>query len=393
MSLDLSNSNKLDDDFSNYIMVGVGTIQRKKRPYSKNIIPTALPSGDRLEDEFGGSARYPRFSEMNTFNDGIPAKIESVADTDYEYTPYGYTTDRVYEKPREEYSNFRLFGIGEESEKQKERREKRKEKKEERKDKRKSAKDERRKMPFGKRFVNIANKYNPAVAVPRTSALTSIRLNLFGIATRLYPALLSESELKKRNLDVSNAKRAKESLEKINKKWLLLGGSTAGLEKAIRNGYKKPIFKTKKAKARVEEESKLSSVYGYSNATGVEEGVVGTYILAGLPVVASLLGIIKQNQANKNPYVEGSKEGQDFGKDLSMSETDITLTPEQEAEIKRLQDLAKEDLDKGLGYDESTGELEGDKILGMPPAVFYIGLGVVALVGGYFIYKKIIVKK
>jgi alpha-galactosidase/6-phospho-beta-glucosidase family protein len=154
MSLDLSNSNKLDDDFSNYIMVGVGTIQRKKRP-------------------------YPRFSEMNTFNDGIPAKIESVADTDYEYTPYGYTTDRVYEKPREEYSNFRLFGIGEESEKQKERREKRKEKKEERKDKRKSAKDERRKMPFGKRFVNIANKYNPAVAVPRTSALTSIRLNHF----------------------------------------------------------------------------------------------------------------------------------------------------------------------------------------------------------------------
>ena len=34
-----------------------------------------------------------------------------------------------------------------------------------------------------------------------------------------------------------------------------------------------------------------------------------------------------------------------------------------------------------------------DKILGMPKMVFFIGLGLVALVGGFIVYKKFIVKK
>ena len=62
-------------------------------------------------------------------------------------------------------------------------------------------------------------------------------------------------------------------------------------------------------------------------------------------------------------------------------------------ELKKLEGLAKEDLGKGLGLDESTGALESKKtILGMPKPVFWIGVGVIAIVGGYFAYKKFIKK-
>lgn len=371
MKLDLTNSDKLSEDFANYTSIKLSLPKNR----GKVIFPTRQPSGERLEDEFGGSINYPSFDRMNDFKDAVPI-IQHIGDMDYETTPYGYTTD-------DDYSNFRAFGIGKETEKQKER-------KAERREKRKDAKEERSKMRVGKRIVNISNKYNPAVAVPRTSALTSIRINLFGLATRLYPALLTEKELKNRNFDLDNAKRAKVALEKVKKAWIWIGGSTAGLEKAIRNGYKKPIFKTKKAKSRAEQEKSLSDFFGYSNATGAG---VGAYLTVGLPIVGTALKIVHQSMVNKNPYQQGSKESEDFGNDLSQSETDMTLTPEQQAEVNKMAELAKQDLDKGLGLDDSSGELEQDDILGIPKTAFYIGLGVLVLVGGFFVYKKFIAKK
>jgi hypothetical protein len=80
MSLDLSNSNKLDEGFSNFTNSVNGKI----------IVPTMLPSGDRLEDEFGGSARYPSFND--TYNNPLvePRIFDAGRGNIYESTPYGY---------------------------------------------------------------------------------------------------------------------------------------------------------------------------------------------------------------------------------------------------------------------------------------------------------------
>lgn len=74
MALDLTNSNKLDEDFSRFV----------------DYVPTELPQGDRLEDDFGGSARYPAFEQMDDFNNPIIPIIEQVGYALYESTPYGY---------------------------------------------------------------------------------------------------------------------------------------------------------------------------------------------------------------------------------------------------------------------------------------------------------------
>jgi hypothetical protein len=103
--------------------------------------------------------------------------------------------------------------------------------------------------------------------------------------------------------------------------------------------------------------------------------------------------MITKSGAKKNPYVEGSTEAKKLDDQLKTADTEAPpVTPEQIEELKKLEGLAKEDLNKGLGLDESTGELESDTILGMPKPAFYIGVGLLVLVGGYFVYKKFIKK-
>ena len=399
MSLDLSNSDNLDESFASFTLVSRGNIQRNRPHPRVDLIPTELPSGDRLEDSFGGSARYRPVSQMNSFEyGGVVPDIASVGDTDYESTPYGYTLN-------EEYSNFKFLGIGKESAKQKTRREARKKRQ-------KEAKEQRKKMPFGKRFVNVFQKYNPAVAVPRSSALVGLRVNIFGIATKLYPALLTQEELIKRKFDLENAKKAKVAFDKVDKFWLSMGGSSAGLKNAIEKAYSKPIFKTKKAKARKAHEKAVSSfdaIYEdevldtfssringdeqYSYFDPYSDVAIGAYISLGLSLLGMVSSFISKSGAKKNPYVEGSAEAKKLDEQLKTADIEApTVTPEQVEELKKLQGLAQEDLDKGLGLDESTGELESNTILGMPKPAFYIGLGLLVLVGGYFAYKKFIKK-
>ena len=399
MSLDLINSDKLDEDFASFTLVNRGNIKRNRPHPRVDLIPTELPSGDRLEDSFGGSANYRPVSEMNSFEyGGAVPDIASVGDTDYESTPYGYTLN-------EEYSNFRILGIGKLSSKQKARREAFKRK-------RKEAKEERKKMSFGNRFINIFQKYNPAVAVPRSSALVGLRVNIFGIATKLYPALLTQEELVKRKFDLENAKKAKIAYDKVNKFWLSMGGSSVTLNDAIKQAYHRPIFKTKASQKRKAHEKSVSfdaisedeildtfsSIINgdeqYSNFDPYSDLAIGMYISLGLSLLGMVSNMITKSGAKKNPYAEGSPESKKLDDQLKTAVTEAPpVTEKQVEELKKLEGLAKEDLNKGLGLDESTGALESKKtILGMPKPVFWIGVGVIAIVGGYFAYKKFIKK-
>lgn len=145
------------------------------------------------------------------------------------------------------YSNFK--SKEERQKKKAQRKEKRAAKKERRIEKRKIAKEERKGMGVGKRLLNLSQKANPAAIVPRSSFLLALRINLFGISRRLYPAVLTDEEIKKKGLDPENAKKAKEVIEKkFAPVWLAMGGRKISLYENIKKGFDKPVFKTKKIK-------------------------------------------------------------------------------------------------------------------------------------------------
>lgn len=188
-----------------------------------------------------------------------------------------------------------------------------------------------------------------SVAVPRSAALLAFRVNLFGISSRLYPAFLNEEELKKYNFDVENAKKAKESWEKIANFWEdKIGGSRQKLKEAISGAWNKPIFKTKVAKTRKSSTNGIDGSEVYSNFDPYSTAAVSIYISTGLAIIGM---VSKMIAAKKNPYNAGSKQSNDFQNDINGSDTDAPdATPEEEAEI-----LASAKKEKTIKYVAFSG--------------------------------------
>lgn len=269
------------------------------------------------------------------------------------------------------YSNFRLFGIGKPTQKQIERKAVRVERRADEK------KEFRQGNIFDKAKVIVRKvvRFNPAVAPMRAGALAGIRLNIFGIAIRLYPAFLTPEQAKSKRISVDSIEPAKQAWTKVTKFWKGIGGNVVTLENTIKGAWNKPILKwTKKNKARLANgvDGNISD-YEYNNVTGAEE--VLSAISIGLPILTSIVGLIKV--AKKNPLEKSNP-------DLENVEVPApTMTDEQ------LQKLAEDIKDGGVPAD---GE-DDDKILGIPKVAFWIGVGAIVLVGGYFGYKKFIAKK
>jgi hypothetical protein len=255
--------------------------------------------------------------------------------------------------------------------------------------------------------------YNPAIAIPRSSALLAFRVNLFGISSRLYPAFLSESALKKGNFDLENAKKAKIAWEKVSNFWEdKIGGDSKKLREAISGAWNKPVFKTKKSEARKKSTSgfdgydtrlgDVSVFYEDENYYNYEPATMATsaYISTGITLVTTLLSSISKQGASKNPYVKGSKEYNEFEKQLK--EGDVPPAALNQSELDKALAAAESDRRKGLGLDNTgldLGQLNEDadsrksgKILGIPKTAFWIGVTVLGLLGGVIVYTKYIKK-
>jgi hypothetical protein len=286
--------------------------------------------------------------------------------------------------------------------------------------------------------------YNPAIAIPRSSALLAFRVNLFGISSRLYPAFLDEATLKSKNFNLENAERVKKAWEDVANFWEdKLGGDRNKLREAISGAWNKPMFKTKKSQARKRSTSfdgtsdyytymaeenfsgfdgidldsvnketlfgDVSTFYEDEKYSNVCEGacVTAAYISAGLNVVGLIVGMLGKKGGSKNPYNEGSPEAQGFNTQLEGAGNPPPLS---QADLDKIIAAAKADKEKGLGLDSTGLDLEelneGDeivnedgsitrksgKILGIPKTAFWIGVGVLGLVAGIVIYKKFIKK-
>ena len=315
-----------------------------------------------------------------------------------------------------QYSNFRLLGIGKETEAQKRRREKikktiadaKKSVSSAVKDAGKNIKQTTKDVLKNDNLRNIGKKYlkyNPVVAIPRSSALLAFRVNLFGISTRLYPAFLDEATLVKFNFDVANAQNAKRAWERVANFWEdKIGGDRNKLREAISGAWNKPVFKTKKAKQRLGAmastfDGNYTNLYDrYAYPTGAEEVGVGAYILAGLPVVGSLIALIAQERAKKNPFNQGTPQAENFENQIEGE----TPPPVSKDELEKIIQGALDDKAKGLGLDDTgadstdldaSGKLkDDDKILGIPKTAFWIGVSAIVLIGGFVVYKKFIKK-
>jgi hypothetical protein len=227
--------------------------------------------------------------------------------------------------------------------------------------------------------------YNPALAIPRSSALLAFRVNLFGVSSRLYPAFLDDASLTKYNFDKENAKNAKIAWEKVANFWEdKIGGDRNKLKEAISGAWNKPIFKTKIAKQR---KASTSTFTGYSNVSGYDDLAIAAYISAGMSVIGGVVKMISDNKVKKNPYNNGSTQAQDFNNQLQQGGTPPDVN---QAELDTLAKLAVADRAKGL---DSTGldasDVNASTIAGIPSTTFWIGLAVVvSLIGGYLLLRK-----
>ena len=379
MSLDLANTNNLDDVFANYL---------DKEDFL--LFPLQYPTGARLEDEFGSSAKYLPANAFNYTPNGWVLKDEY---SSFDSDSFSQITDddvvnfidELASFEGEDFSNFRILGIGKLSDKQKKRREKIKKGFDNVK---KGIGD---KLGGGK-AVHAVNKFNPAFVTMRGAMLSVLNKNVVGMADAM-------AEIKA---------KSKSHYDKILQKWWMWGGEKTKYDKAIMQGKgKKPLFKELVDKFQ---KKKKGFDGEYSNAGGSDAAKAVLAASALLGVTTTALTLIPE-PATKAAAVWTGAAGTGFGalggilksfaKEQGATDAEINQIPEGKdipnAEVpkdpKELERVKQEveAAEKAGVADDGTGseKAEGDKILGMPKTAFWIGVGAVALLSGFLIYKKI----
>lgn len=164
--------------------------------------------------------------------------------------------------------------------------------------------------------ITTLNVANPAAAIPRAGVLAGMRVNIFGLARKLYIGTLTDQEIKDKKVNPVEAKKAKDLLDgKINYLWSGLGGSIQNLKDAIKVGFDKPVFETEKS-----QDARLKMQYGFAGkgydidqmdldlATNDEfyynsEGGTAAAVAAGLSILAAILKMVNDAKLAKNPYL------------------------------------------------------------------------------------------
>lgn len=264
----------------------------------------------------------------------------------------------------------------------------------------------------GKLGKNFRNRFR---GVMRNAITMNIKKNIHGLATKLYPAIASESEITSKKYKPSFVSKAKKIYGKVLKKWVELGGKEEDLKSAIKDGQGKRFLKLpyKSAMGNDLEEfysyvtpdmgiyygddgSVFCNVDGEENEeTGVEEIPDEQEQKSGLRAFfAFILNIFRKEGADENPFEEGSTENADFTNDKKEDEGNQPAPSEENNEVlTTLTDSSRTDDVNAPTADDKTTTDGGtdDKFLGMPRkvgiAVAVIG-GLALVVGGVMLVKK-----
>lgn len=230
-------------------------------------------------------------------------------------------------------------------------------------------------------IFHVWEKYNPLLALARNGFLLGVKkLNLFGLATRMYPAFLTPAEAQSKHIKVSSIEPAKRALDKLRAWYEKVGGKSSALDSAIQKGSRHRIKKISKKTGAdgliewsIENYPQFFEYYKtehYSNVVGTMAAVT-----AGMTLLASALHLINGSGVDKNPFEAGSDAANQFDKDHANAGTPPADDPAAQAALEK---AAQEDKDKGLGLDDGSNML----------LYFGGGVALLALVGlGIWYYK------
>ena len=107
---------------------------------------------------------------------------------------------------------------------------------------------------------------------------------------------------------------------------------------------------------------------GKSGVAGVDDAGVLGIIVASMPVIAQVIGMMNKGGVDKNPYEAGTQEGAEYTEDLNEATKDGEMADPQtnEAELAKIVKEGEEDAKNG-------GEGDADEIWGLPSTVVYVG--------------------
>jgi len=223
---------------------------------------------------------------------------------------------------------------------------------------------------FGRKAVRFATRFTPITALGRGGALLLTKMNAFGYATRLAPALLPDAEAQ--NLfKPESIQKAKDGWIKTQRAWKNLGGKPEKLKEAILKGYKK---KPEKLKEPTQEEKEFSNV--------AEPISGGTILIVGGSILTSLIGLVGKI-VDKNPY-KGGKTPPNFQQGLNDGTVENPpLDPNAPALNTKGEWI---DPKTGEKVNPQTGKLD-DRIFGVNKYLV-LGIGVAGVVALYYLFKR-----
>jgi hypothetical protein len=211
-------------------------------------------------------------------------------------------------------------------------------------------------------------KVFPLTASSRGGILVLTKMNAFGFATRIAPALLPEAEAKKK-FKPEAIQNGKVAWKKIANAYRNLGGNPDKLKEAILKSYKKKASKVEKQ----------SSADGYtkfvvSSHSNVDPATA-TLIATGISALVSLIGILVKNKVPKDPYLEGEAPA-----DWTNSKSAVDEAPPIDPNEPQLDPATGKWIDPATGkeIDPLTGAYVGE-IFGMNQYLFYGLLGATAI--------------
>ncbi|MFY9308089.1 MAG: hypothetical protein WAQ28_03460 [Bacteroidia bacterium] len=163
----------------------------------------------------------------------------------------------------------------------------------------------------GSAIKTFVVKSNPLTLVMRAGFLAAMKVNLFGMAERLLPGLLSQAEAQKLGISPAMWDRSKKGLDKVAGVFEKIGGKRSKLEKYIRTGKAKHKYKGLK---------------GIDGDLG-EVGSLGEPVSTAVTVIAAaatlLTAAAKMKEAGINKHEYDKLKQQDLAKQKSVAKSKI----------------------------------------------------------------------
>jgi hypothetical protein len=220
-----------------------------------------------------------------------------------------------------------------------------------------------------KKSLHIVNRGNPATTALRLGVLAGMKTNMFGIASNMRYAYLSDQEAQRRGLNMKRFSRMKRLREKLEKIFFSAGGKPENLKEAILtgkgnqnrevalNGYGQflgNVTEEMQLKEILGEDmfydEKADSLNGLNGGLGIATAAVVT---AASGILATVAGIIK----NIGDIKQGGEPGNDQAmEELESQDAGASNTPAE----KQTEDSTVDDTASSGEYQAQTRSSEPD---------------------------------